>query len=166
MINITYLEENPNFYKIFEEEAIKAGLQVKSPKTRNIENRGFKTATIGFYKNGSKLRAKRRHKLPEDIKIDNMESPMHKRFSRVSKAHTPISVPMNKIKKNQTNMFGFKSQERDNFLPKVEGNTKPQKKLTGQNFPILNTARANPEHLAFETISERTDKIKRTIKRK
>lgn len=162
-----YLDENPNFYKIFEEEAIRAGLQVKSPKTRNFEQRGFKTATIGFYKDGRKLRDKRRRRIPEDIKVDNMESPMLKRFSYAPKTQTPISAPQSKIKKHQTNMFGFKSQEHENFLPKVEGNNaNTKKKFTGQKFPVLNTARANPDHLAFETISERTDKIKRTIKRK
>ena len=110
--------------------------------------------------------------MPEDIRIDNMESipkfsRNNKRFSHTSPVSSPIVATKLNAKKNMSNKFAFKSQERDNFLPKVEStNNSMQKKITGRKLPILHTARANHEHLAFETISERTDKIKRTIKRK
>ena len=64
------LDKNPNLAQIFEEEAKKAGLQVKPPLSRNMKKKGFMTTT-GFYNNQKRVKIQRRGKLPEMIKIKN-----------------------------------------------------------------------------------------------
>jgi len=65
----TNLDKNPNLVRIFEEEAKKAGLQVKSPISRNMKRKGFMTTATGFYNNPKRKRIQRRRKIPEMIKI-------------------------------------------------------------------------------------------------
>jgi hypothetical protein len=172
-----YTDDNPDLYKIFEEEAIRAGLQVKRPPSRNIrKGKTLKTSTSRFYRGAhSRLREQRRRRMPKDIDVGNIGSIKKIQFAQqqssgFSKLGSPISVPKMRLKKNQTNNFQFKSQERDNLLPKVDhGNvSSPLQKSGSSKLPalVLNTARANPDHLAFDTISEQKDDFKSKIKMK
>lgn len=71
-----------------------------------------------------------------------------------------------KTERNLTNFVGFKSKKENCLLPKVEKSRNKAIGFTSTKVPNqMNTARVRPNQ-GFDTISDRSSLVKRTLKRK
>ena len=77
-------------------------------KSRNINEKAYKTTTTGFGRLAKRVRAERRRKMPNQIRVGNIDSGippvMSKKESDFSRFVSPSKLPKASIERNPTNL--------------------------------------------------------------
>lgn len=137
---------------------------MKLPKSRNIMPKAYKTTTSGLYKNASIVRAERRKRMPNDIKVANIDSATiamsNKKDSNFTQAMSPLKLPRATIERNITGIGTKDLRERTGMLPQVDTrkrSVKLHKQITGLKSQNILTVKPKIDNLNIDSITERND---------